>query len=90
MTSTALKKSRRWNSVMAGITMKGKNGTVFTPPSFSHVYKVKASPETNVHGSWFNWDIELYAPVANEGMYHTSKLFAADMTKAKLEQAPPF
>tara|TARA_R100000687_G_scaffold72193_1_gene62246 strand:+ start:28 stop:747 length:720 start_codon:yes stop_codon:yes gene_type:complete len=90
MTSTALKKSRRWNSIMASITMRGKDGHPFTPASFSHIYRMKTCPETNVHGSWFNWDIEMHGPVADEGMYHTSKLFAADMTKAKLEQAPPF
>ena len=35
MKSTQLKISRKWNSMMAGIKMKGKNG-LFTPASFSH------------------------------------------------------
>ena len=42
MKSTQLKISRKWNSMMAGIKMKGKNG-MFTPASFSHEYKLRDS-----------------------------------------------
>ena len=90
MTSTALKKSRRWNSVMAGISMKRKDGTPFTPASFSHMYRMRTCAETNAHGSWFNWDIEVHTPLADEIMYNASKNFAFDMTKAKIQQLPPF
>ena len=37
MKSTQLKISRKWNSMMSGIKMKGKNG-LFTPASFGHIY----------------------------------------------------
>lgn len=90
MTSTALKKSRRWNSVMAGIIMKGSNGS-FTPPSFSHVYKITTCSETNVHGSWFNWDIQLHGPISNESLYNQSKCFASDMSETiTTQELPPF
>jgi hypothetical protein len=90
MTSTALKKSRRWNSVMAGITMRGKEGQPYTPPSFGHIYKMTTTGEKNVHGSWFNWDITMHAPVSDLTMYATSKAFATDMAKSKIQQLPPF
>ena len=38
MKSTQLKISRKWNSMMSGIKLKGKNG-LFTPASFSHIYR---------------------------------------------------
>ena len=38
MKSTQLKVSRKWNSMMMGIKMQGKNG-LFTPPTYSHIYK---------------------------------------------------
>ncbi len=40
--STQLKKSRKWNSMMMTLKMNGKNGP-FTPPSYSHVYRLTSS-----------------------------------------------
>jgi len=37
MKSTQLKISRKWNSMMMGIKLQGKNG-MFTPPTYSHIY----------------------------------------------------
>ena len=37
MKATQLKVSRKWNSMMMGIKMQGKNG-LFTPPTYSHIY----------------------------------------------------
>ena len=39
MSSSQGKISRKWNAMMMSITMDGKNGP-YTPPSFSHVYKL--------------------------------------------------
>ena len=46
MKSTQLKKSRKWNSMMASRTVKGKNGS-FTPPRYSHIYHLKTVSEEN-------------------------------------------
>ena len=40
MKATQLKVSRKWNSMMMGIRMQGKNG-LFTPPTYSHIYNLK-------------------------------------------------
>ena len=40
MKATQLKVSRKWNSMMMGIKMQGKNG-LFTPPTYSHIYSLK-------------------------------------------------
>ena len=70
--------------------MIGKEGKPFTPPSFGHIYKMTTVGEKNVHGSWYNWDITTHAPVEDQVMYSTSKQFAADMEKSKVQQLPPF
>ncbi len=44
MKSTQLKKSRKWNSMMLNVKLKGKSG-LFTPPSYSHFYRLKAVKE---------------------------------------------
>ena len=57
MTGTQLKKSKRWNSMMASLKIKGADGRLFTPATFSHKYKLTAVPESNDSGSWFGWNV---------------------------------
>lgn len=52
--STQLKASRRWNSIMSERTMT-RDGQTFTLPSFAFVYKFSTEPQSNVHGSWMGW-----------------------------------
>lgn len=56
MSSTQLKKARKWLTQMQAMTAKGKNGT-YTLPMFSHVYRVKTVAESNDKGDWFGYDI---------------------------------
>ena len=56
MKATQLKVSRKWNSMMMSIKMQGKNG-MFTPPTYSHVYKLKTVQQSNDKGTWFGWDV---------------------------------
>jgi hypothetical protein len=57
MTGTQLKKSKRWNSMMASLKIKGSDGKLFTPATFSHKYKLTAVPESNDSGSWYGWNV---------------------------------
>ena len=56
MSSTQLKKSRRWITQMNALTAIGKNGP-YTLPMMSHIYKLTTVPEQNDMGSWFGWTI---------------------------------
>lgn len=84
MKSTQLKKSRKWNSMVAQRTMVGKNG-VFTPPRFSHVYLLKTLQEENSKGSWHGWEISLNGPVEDASIYKQAKDFAASITRGDVE-----
>ena len=79
MKSTQLKISRKWNSMMAGIKMKGKNG-MFTPASFSHEYKLKTVQMSNDKGTWFGWEVQKIGPVANAELYQQAKAFAESIS----------
>lgn len=57
MSSTQLKKSKKWNSLMAALKMKAQNGEIFTPPTYSHSYTLTTSGESNDKGKWFGWVI---------------------------------
>lgn len=77
MAGTQLKKSRNWNSVMATLKVKSSDGRVFTPPTFSHKYKLSTVQESNDRGNWFGWNIELISPITSEEMtiYQAAKEF---------------
>jgi hypothetical protein len=75
MKSTQLKKSRKWNSMVAAVQLKGPNGNVFTPPRYSHVYLMKTSQEENSKGSWHGWDISRDGMVDNAELYGRAKDF---------------
>tara|TARA_R110000868_G_scaffold178785_4_gene418628 strand:+ start:713 stop:1504 length:792 start_codon:yes stop_codon:yes gene_type:complete len=74
MKSTQLKKSRKWNSMMASRQMMGKNGP-FSPPRFSHIYHLKTLQEENSKGSWHGWEMSVEGPIQDAGLYKRAKDF---------------
>jgi len=84
MKSTQRKKSKRWNSLMLGLKMKGEKG-LFTPPAYSHMYLLKTIAESNNLGEWFGWDITRVGPVENEDTYHAAKAFAESVAKGEVK-----
>ena len=45
-----------------GLKMQGKNG-LFTPPTYSHIYKLSTVQMSNDKGTWFGWDVSKVGPV---------------------------
>ena len=87
MKSTQLKVSRKWNSMMMGIKMQGKNG-LFTPPTYSHIYKLSTVQMSNDKGTWFGWDVAKVGPVTDKGIYDMAKAFADSVGKGEIEAKP--
>ena len=84
MKSTQLKVSRKWNSMMMGIKMQGKNG-LFTPPTYSHIYNLKTVQMSNDKGTWFGWDVTKVGPVEDKDMYDMAKSFATSVGKGEIQ-----
>jgi len=84
MKSTQLKISRKWNSMMSGIKMKGANG-MFTPASFSHIYKLKTTQMSNDKGTWFGWEVSKVGPVTEKGLYDQAKAFSENISKGSVK-----
>ena len=84
MKSTQLKVSRKWNSMMMGIKMQGKNG-LFTPPTYSHIYNLKTVQMSNDKGTWFGWDVSKKGPVDQEDLYGMAKNFALSVGKGETQ-----
>ena len=66
MSSTQLKKSRRWNTMMVSNTITLPNGLVKAAPSFSKAYVLKTITESNKHGSWFGYEVGKAKDVSSE------------------------
>ena len=87
MKSTQLKVSRKWNSMMMGIKMQGKNG-LFTPPTYSHIYKLSTVQMSNDKGTWFGWDVKMVGPVEDKNIYERAKSFSESVGKGEVQTKP--
>lgn len=59
LSSTQIKKSKRWMSQIQGIEMKDAKGKTFNPASFMFMYKLSTVKEENNKGSWYGLLVEL-------------------------------
>lgn len=75
MKSTQLKKSRKWNSMMMSTKLIGQNGP-YTPPMYSHLYRLTTQAESNDKGKWFGWEVERIGPIEDMNVYKAAKAFA--------------
>ena len=87
MKSTQLKVSRKWNSMMMGLKLQGANG-LFTPPTYSHIYKLSTVQMSNDKGTWFGWDVSKVGPVKDKSIYDMAKSFAVSVGKGEVEAKP--
>ena len=83
MKSTQLKISRKWNSMMNGLKLKGKTG-LYTPASFSHIYRLKTTQMSNDKGTWFGWEVNKVGPVTDSQAYQQAKMFCENISKGNV------
>ena len=74
MSSTQGKVSRNWNSMMKSITLDGKNGP-YTPPSFSHIYKLTSVLNTGKGIQWYGYKVEKVGMLEDAKLYERAKKF---------------
>lgn len=87
MSGIALKKAKRWNSLITGIQIKGPSG-FFRPPIYSHQYQLTSVPEKSIKGDNFNWDPMCKGMISSRILYNTAKSLS-DMVRQGLVQAKP-
>ena len=78
LSSTQIKKSRMWMTKMNSIKLDGQRGK-FTPPSYSHVYRLTSTLESNDRGSWRGVEAKLERVLndTEQAVYETAKEFKA-------------
>ena len=74
MSSSQGKVSRKWNSMMMSITLDGKEG-LYTPPSFSHKYKLTSVLNSGKGNQWYGYNVTKVGPVEEPALYERAKKF---------------
>ena len=87
MSSSQLKKSRRWNSLMLSQKIKGPSG-MFTPPTYAFTYKLTTVSESNDRGSWFGFQVKKGDQVTDASIYSEGKAFSTAASSGAIEAKP--
>ena len=74
MSSSQGKVSRKWNSMMASITLEGKNGP-FTPATYSHKYILSSVLNSGKGNQWYGFNVVRGAMVDNSSPDERAKKF---------------
>jgi len=60
MSSSGIKKAKKWNSMINRLQIPSPNGKgTINPAMFYTAYTLTTTPEQNDMGSWFNWEISM-------------------------------
>jgi len=69
MSSSGIKKSKRWNSMINRLQIPHPSGKgTINPAMFWTAYKLTTTPEQNDMGSWFNWEVEMMFDAKSGGI----------------------
>lgn len=82
MSSSQGKISRKWNSMMMSISMNGSNGP-YTPPSFSHLYKLNTVLNSGKGNQWYGYNVVKVGPVTDATTYERAKQFYQGLANNK-------
>jgi hypothetical protein len=76
LSSTQIKASKQWMSMMQGIKQKNPATGMFEiAPMFSHAYKINTVAQSNDKGSWFGYKFAMVGKVTDQAEYEEAKQF---------------
>lgn len=88
MTRTQVKKSKRWMSLMQDIKFPKADGSgTYTPPMFSHVYRLRTVPEQKDEYSWYNWEVEKVELIEDGAIVAQAKKFHDAIMAGEVREA---
>jgi hypothetical protein len=87
LSSTQIKKSKRWMSRIQGLEVHD-HGRTYTPPSFSHSYTLSVVQEKNAKGQWHGLDITLAGPLTDAALYAAAKRFHDSVSAGAVTASP--
>lgn len=88
MARTAMKKGRKWNSVLSSMQVMGPNG-MFNPPMFAQQFKITSEVETKGKNSFYNWHMTSAGLVSDPAIYQAAKAFAKSVCDGAIKATVP-
>lgn len=88
MTSTNLKKSRKWNSIMQGLSIPTSTGRV-KAPMFSHIYPLSTVMESKGNMSWYTWDVGSPELINTQSLFDEAVNFHKAIASGAVKAAEP-
>jgi hypothetical protein len=88
LSSSMVKRSKRWMSRIYGIEMKDAKGKAFNPPSYSHIYKLTPVREEKGGDKWWSLEASLVGPVTDKHVYDKAKEFNLQVTAGLIKAVP--
>lgn len=89
MSSTQIKKSKKWISMMLGVQVRNAAGKLFNPATFSHAYRLSSVKEQNDQGQWFGILVDAAGPVTDPEVYAAAKELNKMVSAGKVQVAQP-
>jgi hypothetical protein len=87
MTRTKIRGSKKWMSLMNGIKMRRKDGGLFTPPMFSHAYRIFTEARSNDQGTFYVFNVKKERQLGSEEgdteLYQAAKGFRETVQAGK-------
>jgi len=88
MGSSQIKRSRKWMTMMQKIKMTRADGTLYTPPMYSQMYRMTTVPDSNDQGSWFSWKITHEGINDQQALYSQAKMFREAILAGEAKAQP--
>lgn len=93
LSSTQIKKSKLWLTAMSNLKLKNNAGKEYTPPTFSHLYRVTSVTEKNEKGSWKGIQVVperiLGTKKNDESIYISAREFKSQISSGKVKADTP-
>lgn len=83
MTSTQLKKARKWCTALNSSTIK-VGGKILQAPIFGFMYNLSTAGESNDNGSWMGWVVRKGDMLEDEELIDKAEEFAAMVNKGEV------
>lgn len=88
MSSTQIKHSKKWMSIMDNLKFERGDGTKYTPAMYSHIYNVSTQQQENAQGTWRGWKITLATVIKDPKLYTDAKEFRNKVVANEIVEAP--
>lgn len=88
MKRTAIRPSKRLNSLLTGYKVEGSNGVLFNPPRFAIRCQLSTVPEEKDGKSFYNWSPKIIGRIEDLTLYETARKLYLGLKSGRVIETP--